>query len=186
MNFRKSSKRPLTFPHFWKIVLQFLFRKSIFNSPVWRSKICNVNFWIQDDPSPLRNFPKIHPFWYRHPSFKEELFKTSMICVFNEVSLAADSERSVSSCSIPRRVEKKKDEQIILVATKTTCPCWHLLARLELSKRLLSHLNMDDTHHHHQQKFGEEKTLPATRALCFQSWFPDPRKKEDWLILTMS
>ena len=132
-------------------IRNYFFGKVYLISSVWRSKICNVNFWIQNDPSHLGTFPKIHPFWYRHPSLKEELFKTSMICVFNEVSLAADSERSVSSCSIPRRVEKRKDEEIILVKTKTTCPCWHLLARLELSKRLLSHLNMDDSHHHQQQ-----------------------------------
>ena len=168
MNFRKRSKRPLIHPLISGKPCCNSFIISCSESPVWRSKICNVNFWIQDDPSPLGNFPKIHPFWYRHPSLKEELFKTSMICVFNEVSLAADSERSVSSCSIPRRVEKKKDEQIILVTTKTTCPCWHLLARLELSKRLLSHLNMDDTHHHHQQKFGVEgKNITCNSCFVF-------------------
>ena len=36
-------------------------------SPVWRSKICNINFWIGNDP-PFGTFPKIHPFWSGRPS----------------------------------------------------------------------------------------------------------------------
>ena len=33
------------------------------------SKICNINFWIGNDPpAPFGTFPKIHPFWRRHPS----------------------------------------------------------------------------------------------------------------------
>ena len=43
MNFRKSSNWPL--PHFQKIMLQFFPKK-----PCLRSKICNMNFWIENDP----------------------------------------------------------------------------------------------------------------------------------------
>ena len=27
------------------------------------AKICNINFWIENDPPPFGTFPKIHPFW---------------------------------------------------------------------------------------------------------------------------
>ena len=27
------------------------------------AKICNINFWIKNDPPPSGTFPKIHPFW---------------------------------------------------------------------------------------------------------------------------
>ena len=63
MNFGNSSKRPLTLPpphthtHFWKIMLQSVFQNSCPKSFVWRSKICNINFWIENDP-PLELFRK--------------------------------------------------------------------------------------------------------------------------------
>ena len=41
-------------------------QKVLFKVP----KICSINFWIENDPSPLWNFSKIHPIWYRHPSLK--------------------------------------------------------------------------------------------------------------------
>ena len=32
--------------------------------PFIMAKICNINFWIGNDPpSPFGTFPKIHPFW---------------------------------------------------------------------------------------------------------------------------
>ena len=33
-------------------------------------KICNVYFWIENDPAPFETFPEIHPFLWRHPSLK--------------------------------------------------------------------------------------------------------------------
>ena len=57
INFRKNSKQPSTPPHFRKITLQIFsenVRKKLYN---W-SKICNIIFWIENDPSPLWNFSK--------------------------------------------------------------------------------------------------------------------------------
>ena len=117
MNFRKSSKRPLTPPlifgksycgfrdkiatkvrmfimadccvlydpisHEMHVVQQFnvvigckhTLKKTfciIFmqKKPYLKSKICNINFWIENDhpPTPFGTFPKIHPFWCAHPS----------------------------------------------------------------------------------------------------------------------
>ena len=31
--------------------------------PFIMAKICNINFWIGNDPPPFGTFPKIHPFW---------------------------------------------------------------------------------------------------------------------------
>ena len=40
--------------------------------PNLRSKICNINFWIGNyPPPPFGTFPKIHPFWRRHPSLRD-------------------------------------------------------------------------------------------------------------------
>ena len=69
MNFWKSSKRPLTPPllifgklccRFFKTYpentpfVSFLCQKN----PVQKSKICNKNFWIGNDPPPVWNFSK--------------------------------------------------------------------------------------------------------------------------------
>ena len=48
--------------------------------PYLRSKICNINFWIGNDPPPFGTFPKIHPFWRRHPSLTAE-FRLNSTCV---------------------------------------------------------------------------------------------------------
>ena len=49
----------------WKYpFVSFLCQKS----PVQKSKFCNINFWIGNDPPPLGIFPKIHPFWEGYPS----------------------------------------------------------------------------------------------------------------------
>ena len=50
MNFRKSSKRPLTPPpHFRKIILRF-FQEYMTEELFIMAKICNINFWIGNDP----------------------------------------------------------------------------------------------------------------------------------------
>ena len=57
MNFRKSSKRPFPPPpaHFRKVMLQF-FLKFMTEVSSIMAKICNINFWIENDPPPLLNF----------------------------------------------------------------------------------------------------------------------------------
>ena len=54
MNFRKSSKRPLTpLPSFSENCIAYFFPKK----PWLKSKICNIIFWIENDPHPtLWNF----------------------------------------------------------------------------------------------------------------------------------
>ena len=34
------------------------------------AKICNINFWIENDPTPFGTFPKIHPFWMYQASLR--------------------------------------------------------------------------------------------------------------------
>ena len=46
------------------------FRKSCCKFCPKRSKICNINFWIENYPSPPPLEPKIQPFWQRHPSLR--------------------------------------------------------------------------------------------------------------------
>ena len=42
--------------------------------PYLKSKICNIIFWIENDPPPpFGSFPKIHPFWCAHPSLSHLL-----------------------------------------------------------------------------------------------------------------
>ena len=68
MSFRKSFKRLLTPLHFPEMMVQFFWKTSE-KSPVLRSTICNINFKIENDHRPsFGTFPKIHPFWQRHPS----------------------------------------------------------------------------------------------------------------------
>ena len=56
--------------------------------PYLKSKICNINFWIENvpPPPPFGTFPKIHPFWCAHPSrkapFPHGIFFTKQI-MFN-------------------------------------------------------------------------------------------------------
>ena len=53
MNFWKSSKRPLIPPpHFRKIMLRF-FPEYMTEEAFIMAKICNINFWIGNDPPPL-------------------------------------------------------------------------------------------------------------------------------------
>ena len=40
------------------------------------SKICNINFWIENDPPPFGTFPKIHPFCTVTRSLHESFFPT--------------------------------------------------------------------------------------------------------------
>ena len=40
------------------------------------SKICNIHFWIENDPPP-GTFLKIHPIWRSHPSLKIKSLQTS-------------------------------------------------------------------------------------------------------------
>ena len=57
MNFRKSSKRPLSPPpSFSKNHVADFFQNSWPKYPFIMAKICNINFWIGNDPPPLRNF----------------------------------------------------------------------------------------------------------------------------------
>ena len=52
MNFWKSSKQPLTPPpHFRKVMLQF-FLKFMTEVSSIMANICNINFWIENDPPP--------------------------------------------------------------------------------------------------------------------------------------
>ena len=64
MNFRKSSKQPLTPPPpcFRKSCCKFFgnVRKNLFNGPKSAT-------WIENDPPPFPTFPKIHLFWWGHP-----------------------------------------------------------------------------------------------------------------------
>ena len=54
MDFQKNSKWCSTpSPYFRKIIMHF-FRKKI----LWRSKICSIYFWIENDSSTLWNFSK--------------------------------------------------------------------------------------------------------------------------------
>ena len=90
MNFRKSSKLPLTPPPliFGKLCSNFFLQISfseiydaicfkglacycsaktssqpaLSKSPVKRTKICNTNFWIENAPPPFGPLPKIHLF----------------------------------------------------------------------------------------------------------------------------
>ena len=39
---------------------------------------CNVDFWIENPPPPFGTFPKIHPFWWHHPSLSKT--KLAMTC----------------------------------------------------------------------------------------------------------
>ena len=52
-------------PHFRKIILQFFSPKFMTEVSSTMAKICNIFFWIENDPPPLPfgTFPKIHPFW---------------------------------------------------------------------------------------------------------------------------
>ena len=45
-------------------------QKALFKIP----KICNINFWVENDPPPFGTFPKIHPIWRSHPSLRSILF----------------------------------------------------------------------------------------------------------------
>ena len=44
------------------------------------AKICNINFWIENDPPPFGTFPKIHPFWRRSASLKAGYFMSNVHC----------------------------------------------------------------------------------------------------------
>ena len=59
MNFRKSSKRQLTLPpsFFGKLYCKF-FLKFMTEVSSIMAKICNINFWIENDPPPLELFRK--------------------------------------------------------------------------------------------------------------------------------
>ena len=39
------------------------FQEYMTEEPFIMAKICNINFWIGNDPPPFGIFPKIHPFW---------------------------------------------------------------------------------------------------------------------------
>ena len=54
-------------PSFSEYHIAFFSEKSQKN-PVYRSKICNIFLDWKIIPSSFGSFPKIHPFWYRHPS----------------------------------------------------------------------------------------------------------------------
>ena len=66
MNFRKNSRRPLILPpSSSEYYVANFFRKMSVKSPIKRPKICNINFWIENDPPPLfGTFLKIHPSLY--------------------------------------------------------------------------------------------------------------------------
>ena len=63
MNFRKNSKRPLTPPLIFGKSYCGFFPEYMTEEPFIMAKICNVNFWIGNGPSPFGTFPKIHPLW---------------------------------------------------------------------------------------------------------------------------
>ena len=55
---------------------QFHAQKVVFKVP----KICNIKFWIENDPpSPFGTFPKNHPIWYSHP-FLNVIHKALLSC----------------------------------------------------------------------------------------------------------
>ena len=72
MNFRKSSRWPLTPPLPRKIMLQFFSPKKCEKKPIKSFKICNINFWIESNPPPppFGPFLKTHPFCWGHPPLK--------------------------------------------------------------------------------------------------------------------
>ena len=58
MNFRKSFKQPLTPPPFSENCIA-IFSENVEKEPYFQSKICNINFWIENDrlpPTPLELF----------------------------------------------------------------------------------------------------------------------------------
>ena len=72
MNFWKSSKRPLIPPPliFGKSCCAF-FPEYMTEEAFIMAKICNINFWIGNDPTPpppFGTFPKIHRYWYQRAS----------------------------------------------------------------------------------------------------------------------
>ena len=73
MNFRKNSKPPLTPPLiFGKSYCKF-FPKFVTELSSIMAKICNINFWIENDPPPFGTFPKIHLFWMCQASLMDSV-----------------------------------------------------------------------------------------------------------------
>ena len=53
------------------LLYQFHAQKALFKVP----KICNINFWIENDPPPpFGTLPNIHPIWRSHPSLSSPLW----------------------------------------------------------------------------------------------------------------
>ena len=77
MNFRKSFKRPLTpSPSFFGKLCCKFFLKFMTEVSSIMAKICNINFWIENDPPPpFGTFPKIHPFWKGNASLTYPVFR---------------------------------------------------------------------------------------------------------------
>ena len=55
-------------PHLQKIILQFIIFNCRLKSPVSRSKMCDISFWIKIAPHTFGTFPKINLLSRRHPS----------------------------------------------------------------------------------------------------------------------
>ena len=66
MNFQKSSKQHLSHPLIFGHLFCFFFGKRLKKSCI-KVQHLQYNLWIENDPPPLWNFSKIHPFWYHPP-----------------------------------------------------------------------------------------------------------------------
>ena len=82
MNFRKSSKRPLN-PRpliFGKSYCNFFLK---FMSSIV-AEICNIIFWIENDPPSFGTFPKIHPYWSCQASHRAQANKRFLFDTFHQ------------------------------------------------------------------------------------------------------
>ena len=68
--------------HFLLFLYQFHAQKALFQFP----KIGNINFLIENDPTPFGTFTKIHLIWWRDPSLTT-IITTLRLSVFSALSL---------------------------------------------------------------------------------------------------
>ena len=74
------------------------------------SKICNIIFWIENDPPLFGTFPKIHPFWYRQPSLRRIDTSASFEQQKGNLSLLFKTlKKSILNITETRAEEKYKD-----------------------------------------------------------------------------
>ena len=63
------------------------------------AKICNINFWIENDPPPFGTFPKIHPFWKGNASLMVTLKKVKLF-------LGTKNRKNEQQVSLQERAQK--------------------------------------------------------------------------------